>query len=291
MSGDSLSVLLFLLGTAAAAALASLTAPKGWRMWTCALVACAFGLSALLFVSRPSALPVESIWRMVIAFSPLMAVSLSILASGGRRVRDLKHGNARLQAVQPNPLRAEPVIDQLDSIVSQVLPIREAFVPPKLEESVETAATSPLSEPNPILTANFLNDLVHGGTQLEAKRRLSEYKGQRTKLSGQVEEIHENFDKKVMVTIVGLNIRWGNPMRTNQEYQFPPEQLDILEAIRPGDWIEFTGEVEYETACGWRLVNCRFVGRAPTPKPKTPGIRPSKPRGPKAKVPTPPDGQ
>ena len=47
---------------------------------------------------------------------------------------------------------------------------------------------------------------------------------------------------------------------------FLESQAEILGTISLGDWMEFTGEVEFSDGTGWSLSKCQFVKRAKDPR-------------------------
>lgn len=112
-SGDSLSVLLFLLGTAIAGVMGALTAPTGWRANTLWGVAGVFGLASIGWLVAPTASP------FIQAFRP---VAVAIVQSGALVMVGTVGVVALMVGRQSAPGQsnsAKPEID-LSAILSQI---------------------------------------------------------------------------------------------------------------------------------------------------------------------------
>ncbi|MFO0541850.1 MAG: hypothetical protein ACK5X4_06140 [Phenylobacterium sp.] len=130
--------------------------------------------------------------------------------------------------------------------------------PPKPEKAKPTL--------NPALTADYFYGIAKGGTALEAKRKLAEFRNQLARMSGQVVNISESHDR-IDVKLLSVSALQGSEPYNWITMYFRMDQADALSVVKPGDWIEFTGQVEHGGTEGWCLMNCEFVGRAEPPTP------------------------
>ena len=124
---------------------------------------------------------------------------------------------------------------------------------------------------NPAITATYLNEMVNGATDLEAKRRLTTLKNQTAQFKGQVLGISEGWKGDIDAEILGLQTR--TPFYGNNKVRvyFDKSNAAALEALKRGEWIEFKGEIEFDPVFGWSVVRADFIGRAdPPPAPKPP---------------------
>ncbi len=258
MQGDSLAVFLFFASVAVSGVLAATAAPRGlgrWVSWACAAIGL-FAVAMLLTKPTDLTLPFDQIWKIATAVTPLIAVVL---------VRAIV---SRDQVEPVEILPEESSTTEEPSIVSAVISAVASLGEPETPSQKKQ-----LLEPNPKLTAAFLNDLVAGKTGLEAKRLLGPYAGQRARMIGCVDEIEEDiWAKHFEVRASGI----VTPMASGydlQRFVFGKDQGPALETVRPGDWIEFIGEVEFRSNFGWSLTNCEFVQRAADPRPQKPKPR------------------
>ena len=127
---------------------------------------------------------------------------------------------------------------------------------------------------NPALTADYLNELVAGATELEAKRKVDALANQLTHLKAEIYEISEHWNGAVRAEVLGLQRRSKFRELDRVRVTFKRGQDETLERLKRGDWIEFQGELEHSSLSGWCVVRADFVGRAePPPAPKPPRRR------------------
>lgn len=141
-------------------------------------------------------------------------------------------------------------------------------VEPKRAQSESETAKATL---NPALTPEFLNELIKGSTELEAKNRLSEHSNQLMRLAAEVSNIREAaFQSSIAVYVLGLYKKYSDPLMNDTVMYFDKSQHDALKVIKRGDFIDFTGRVEHGGSGGWYLVDCVFNGRADPPSTSKP---------------------
>lgn len=116
---------------------------------------------------------------------------------------------------------------------------------------------------NAALTADYFYGIVRSGTELEAQRKLGEFRDQLAKMKARVVNISDRY-LYIEVRVLGLSPVQGENKYNTVDMRFRKNQANALSVIKPEDWIEFTGRVE-QRGGGWRLTDCEFVGRADAP--------------------------
>ena len=85
MSGDFLAIFLFFAGSAVAALLAALTSAPGWPRAVLRVVFSIFLGACLGWAWWPRPLPVQLIWQVLVALTPLLTVLMVVLWTTGRK--------------------------------------------------------------------------------------------------------------------------------------------------------------------------------------------------------------
>lgn len=128
---------------------------------------------------------------------------------------------------------------------------------------------------NPALTADHLQSLISGSTNLESKRKIEAIGYQTARLQGKVEQISQQIDH-IDVGMLGVFSGQGNERYNRINMYFKNDQVDSLAVIKQGEWIEFEGIVRPCSFQGWKLIECEFVRRSDPPaRPRTMRKRPS----------------
>jgi hypothetical protein len=121
---------------------------------------------------------------------------------------------------------------------------------------------------NPAITAAYLNEIVNGATDLDAKRKLATLKNQTAQFKGQIDGISEDMGGNISAYILGLQSRSQGARSDRIVVDFKREHAAALEALKPGEWMEFRGEVRFSSVYGWALDRADFISRADPPLPK-----------------------
>jgi len=143
---------------------------------------------------------------------------------------------------------------------------------------------TPKPEVNLALTADYLNHLVSGTTELEARRKISGLTNQIAVLSGEVSDVSENWKGDIAADVIRLQPPTSYGYYRPVTVTFNKKHSASLEAIKPGDWIKFQGEVAHSGVSGWQIVRGDFISRAsppddPAPKTSRPSRRTSATKG------------
>jgi hypothetical protein len=146
-------------------------------------------------------------------------------------------------------------------------------LPTDAGQSADTSPPSDIAVPipeNPALTPEYLNDLIAGTTELEAKNRIKSLVPQRARMKGQVKDVALTWDGAPRVHVAGLVKKYGYWWTDIPAQDFRKGEEISLAAIKPADWIEFVGTVTESSQWGWVLTDCVFVARAESPEPPKP---------------------
>jgi len=249
MSGDSLALLLFLVGTTVGAVLTAINAVEGWRRNVSILIAALFGVATLLFLFGAPSVPAEQLWKLATAITPFLAVCLVLLLRVNNR-----------SAEQITPTRPSGVV---------VIP----------KSNADDHEPKRYPAPNPEITPEVINELVKGRTQLERENILSRYDGDRVKIIGEVSEVRPGYKEVGVYLLNLLPVNWMQYESVSITSTFDNSHKDALANVRRGDWIEITGKVVPSGSSDptWRLIDCVFVGTA-SPQPRRYYLPPKPPK-------------
>lgn len=113
---------------------------------------------------------------------------------------------------------------------------------------------------NPALTAEYLQSLVSGATDLEAKHKIQALGYQVARLKGKIIQITPRSDH-ILVSMIGVFDGQGDQPYNKLEMEFKTNQTNVLSVVKQGDFIEFEGVVSYCSFRNWKLVDCDYIGR------------------------------